>query len=347
MKISKSKEHRAESVGRRAKYFSSMPLALCSMLFCLGVFSTSASVSYAAQDKENKNSSIEATAAVNKSSMQIGDKITYTITVRAKKDIEVEFPQILTQELAGFAIKDFGLSQKSLFGKKTFKQWYLLDTYVSGEHTIPSAAIKYRAKGQADWQELRVKEVKVEVKSVLDTAPVRTDIRDIRGPKSFDSKMRLYMLIAIVVLLITGAVFGFLLFKKKKEENKALPALAHIVAYEALAALEKKDYIRKGQTKTYYIELSGIVRHYLENRFNIRASEMTTEEFLIKVKVDSALSLEHKGLLRDFLMNCDLVKFAKYQPAEQEANLSLASAKRLIDQTKECRAESIGQRENV
>ncbi len=99
--------------------------------------------------------------------------------------------------------------------------------------------------------------------------------------------------------------------------------------------MEKKDYIRKGKTKAYYIELSDIMRRYLENRFNIRAPEMTTEEFLIKVKEDSVLSLEHKGLLRDFLLNCDLVKFAKYQPAEQEAGLSFASAKKLIDQTKE------------
>jgi hypothetical protein len=62
---------------------------------------------------------------------------------------------------------------------------------------------------------------------------------------------------------------------------------------------------------------------------------MTTEEFLTKVKEDSALSLEHKGLLREFLTNCDLVKFAKYQPAETEASLALTSAKRLIDQTKQ------------
>jgi hypothetical protein len=47
------------------------------------------------------------------------------------------------------------------------------------------------------------------------------------------------------------------------------------------------------------------------------------------------LSLEHKGLLRDFLVTSDLVKFAKYQPAETEASLALTSARRLVDQTKQ------------
>lgn len=305
-------------------------LAIC----CLGVFFINNSVSYAALKSQEKNLPIEASAAVDKASIQIGDKITYTITVKAPQGIEVEFPQVPPKELAGFAIKDFGSSQKGLFGKKTFKRWYILDTYVSGEHTIPQAVLKYRAKGSADWQELNLKEVKLEVKSVLDAAPARDDIRDIKGPKSFASKIWLYILIVLVALLIIGASFSYILLNKKKEECKAPPTPAHLIAYEALAALEKKDYICKGQTKAYYIELSDIVRHYLENRFNIRAPQMSTEEFLIKVKEDSALSLEHKGLLRDFLTNCDLVKFAKYQPAEQEATLSLVSAKRLIDHTK-------------
>ncbi len=307
---------------------------ICAIL-CLGVFLTGSGVSFAAGDKGKKNSEIEATAAVDKTSIQIGDKFTYTITVKAKKNIEVEFPQILPENLSGFAIKDFGSSAKGLFVKKTFKQWYLLDTYVSGEHTIPVATVKYRTKGQTDWQELNVNEVKLEVKSVLDNAPNRADIRDIRGPKSFAGKMWFYVLIVLVALLILGGAVSFVLLKKKQEESKAPPLLAHIIAYEALAALEKKDYIRQGQTKAYYIELSDIVRRYLENRFNIRAPEMTTEEFLLKVKEDSSLSVEHKGLLRDFLTNCDLVKFAKYQPAETEASLALASARRLVDQTRQ------------
>jgi hypothetical protein len=308
---------------------------LAFVVLTFAVFLTGSSLSYAAKDKEKKNPAIEATAAVDKASIQIGDKFTYYLTVRAKKNIEVEFPQILPENLAGFAIKNFGTSGKALFGKRTFKQWYLLDTYVSGEHTIPAMVIKYRTKGQSDWQELKVNEVKIEVKSVLDATPKQKDIRDIRGPKSFISKAWLYVLIGLITLLIIGAVSVFIVLKKKKEEFKKPPTPAHIIAYEALTALERKDYIRRGLTQAYYTELSDIVRHYLENRFNIRAPEMTTEEFLIKVKVDSSLSLEQKGLLRDFLTACDLVKFAKHQPAEQEATLSFASAKKLIDQTKQ------------
>lgn len=167
-----------------------------------------------------------------------------------------------------------------------------------------------------------------------DKTAVLLDIRDIKGPKDFGASPLVYIFTALVIFLIIAGVRIFIRLKREKK-YKAPPTPAHIIAYEALSALEKKDYIRKGQTKAYYIELSDIVRRYLENRFNIRAPEMTTEEFLIKVKEDSNLSLEHKSLLRDFLTNCDLVKFAKYQPAETEAGLSLASARKLTDQTKQ------------
>jgi len=298
-------------------------ISVC-IIFSLSVF-LAAGVSFAAvnNQKEKKNPLIEAAAAVDKATLQIGDKITYTITVKANKNIEVEFPHIVPENLSGFAIKDFGSTARGWFGKKTFKQWYILDTYVSGQHVIPATVVKYRKKGQSDWQELAVNEVKLDVKSILDNSPERGDIRDIRGPKSFAGKMLHYAAIILAAILITGAIFWGILLRKKKKELKNSIIPAHVIAYEALSALEKKDYIRTGQTKAFYIELSDIVRHYLENRFNIRAPEMTTEEFLSKVKEDSSLSIEHKGLLRDFLATCDLVKFARYQPVEKRLTLPL------------------------
>lgn len=314
------------------------PFAIVNLIcaiFTLGIFLSGGSASCADADRGKKNPGIEAAAAVDKARIRIGDKIIYSLTAKAKSNIEVEFPQILPLESAGFAVKGSGSSQKGLFGRNTFRRWYILDTYVSGEHTLPAAAIKYRVKGKTDWQELSVNEVKLEVKSVLDAATNKIALRDIRGPKSFAGQMRLYALVTLTLLLMSAAIFCLILLRKKRDGRRAPPVPAHIIAYEALAALEKKDYIRKGLTKIYYTELSDIARRYLEHRFNIRAPEMTTEEFLIKVKEDSILSLEHKGLLRDFLTHCDLVKFAQYQPAETEASLSLPLARQLIDQTKQ------------
>jgi len=61
---------------------------------------------------------------------------------------------------------------------------------------------------------------------------------------------------------------------------------------------------------------------------------MTTEEFLFYVRDNSQLAAGHKGLLKEFLLACDLVKFAKICPAVREGTRLSASAKKRLDETK-------------
>ena len=163
-----------------------------------------------------------------------------------------------------------------------------------------------------------------------------TDIRDIRGPVEFPAGPFFYILLAILVLALIAALTMFLLRRRKKASKKAPPPkLPHEIAYEELESLRKKGLIESGRVKEYYFELSLIARRYLENRFDLRAPEMTTEEFLGKLKDSDALSREHKNLLKDFLSHCDMVKFAKYGPSREEMTLSFDSARRLVDETRE------------
>ena len=62
----------------------------------------------------------------------------------------------------------------------------------------------------------------------------------------------------------------------------------------------------------------SIIRRYLEDRFELRAPELTTEEFLTVAGTPVLLSHEHQKLLRDFLRQADLVKFAGVQATKQD-----------------------------
>jgi hypothetical protein len=98
--------------------------------------------------------------------------------------------------------------------------------------------------------------------------------------------------------------------------------------------LRAMDLPGKGRIKEYYFRLSDIVRRYLENRFSYRAPEMTTEEFLSAIKDSKEFSNELRGLLKEFLSHCDMVKFAKYGPTPIEILDSFKAAENLIDRTK-------------
>ncbi len=77
-----------------------------------------------------------------------------------------------------------------------------------------------------------------------------------------------------------------------------------------LRELLARDLPGKGQAKTFYVELTRVVRRYIERRYGIRAPELTTEEFLLEATQHSAFVGETLLRLRDFLDAADLVKFA-------------------------------------
>ncbi|MBI5666156.1 MAG: hypothetical protein HZC49_13865 [Nitrospirae bacterium] len=164
----------------------------------------------------------------------------------------------------------------------------------------------------------------------------KAEIRDIKGPVGVYNLTYLYLVLAIIaVIILIVLIVRFLKKRKKLKEIFIPPRPAHEIAYEALRELMNRDYLKAGKVREYYFELSDIVRHYIEDRFQLKAPEMTTEEFLSTLKYSGVLNSEQKGDVRDFLSHCDMVKFAKYLPEQREIELSYDSAKKLIDGTKE------------
>lgn len=88
------------------------------------------------------------------------------------------------------------------------------------------------------------------------------------------------------------------------------------------------------EPKVFCSTVSDAVRVYLEDRFRFRAPERTTEEFLSELQKSPRLNDEQKKTLADFLERCDLVKFARFEPAETELKQLHSVAHRLVDETK-------------
>jgi hypothetical protein len=272
---------------------------------------------------------IKVRAGVDKNTVTIGERSRDTIEVNAAKGISFEFPPAPEGALGNLSVKEIIPSKK--------KQTYILETFEPGKYTIPKIAIKYKKGGESTWLLRETDEVVVNVESVLAKHPNETDIRDIKGPLEFPSKYAwLAIFLAAALILLLGTIIVAYLGNKYRALKKEIRAkLPHEIAYERLEALKRKQWAELGLIEEYYVELSDIVRHYLEQRFNLRAPEMTTEEFLTKTKEEASFAPEHKSLLKDFLLHCDLVKFAKYGPSANEMELSFNAAKRLVDQTKQ------------
>jgi hypothetical protein len=126
------------------------------------------------------------------------------------------------------------------------------------------------------------------------------------------------------------ACWAWRYWRKKKLETAAVPAIpAHVRARQRLA--EALSLI--GQPKEFCIAVSDTVRWYLEERFEFHAPERTTEEFLGELRQTDLLTPDQKDSLVEFLNQCDLAKFARYEPGEAELRALHASALRLVEET--------------
>jgi len=164
------------------------------------------------------------------------------------------------------------------------------------------------------------------------TSPINaTDgLRDIAPPVAIPSGYEwLWWTFGTVALVI--AIILLVRWLQRRRATLAItpPIPAHIRARqklgEALALI--------AQPKPFCIAVSDTLRGYLEERFTFRAPERTTEEFLHELQATTLLTPAQKTSLGNFLTNCDLVKFAKYEPGEPELLDLHASAVRLVDET--------------
>ena len=68
---------------------------------------------------------------------------------------------------------------------------------------------------------------------------------------------------------------------------------------------------------------------------------MTTEEFLLATARDGRLVAAHRRLLGEFLVESDLVKFARHLPTIADTERAWAAARRFVDETAAARREML------
>jgi len=156
------------------------------------------------------------------------------------------------------------------------------------------------------------------------------DIRPIRDPVPLGPDLT-WLWILLAVAALAGFAWWWFTRKKPAVVDPALLIPPHRRAKERLRGATEL----LSDPYAFCSLVSDVIRVYLEERFNLHAPDRTTEEFLDELRNSSRLNEEHKALLENFLMKCDLVKFAREEPSEPELRGLLDAALRLIDETRE------------
>jgi hypothetical protein len=141
--------------------------------------------------------------------------------------------------------------------------------------------------------------------------------------------------IALAALLLGGIAFAALRGRRSLVLLPIPKEPAHLRALRELARLRAAPRTTPSQVDAYYVGVSHALRVYLEERFSLRAPERTTEEFLAEVERGGPLTAAHCIVLKQFLSQCDLVKFALHSPTEAQHMEAMAIAETFVMATQD------------
>ena len=280
---------------------------------------------------------LKVTVTLTPAEPQLGDPLSLTLTVEAAEGVTVEMPAF-GEALGRFSIVDFTPREESSpDGVWMASQRYTLQPPMSGRQRIPPLRIEYLdarpgyADGDEEYRELLSEELVIEVASVLPAGEVVAELRPVRPPlpelgRGFVVRAWPWLVAGAVGLAALG--FAVALWQRRAAERRRVTAWDR--AMRRLEALAGRGLPSPDAADAWYVELSDIVRRYIEDQYGVRAPELTTEEFLQEARRSANLSGVRRELLSAFLERCDRVKFAAYSPEPRESDEALTLARRFL-----------------
>jgi hypothetical protein len=162
-------------------------------------------------------------------------------------------------------------------------------------------------------------------------AEVAEDIRDIRGPKALPGPWQVPAALAVAVVV---ALCAYLVWRRR---HRAVRHQTLTLSELTLQLLDgTRPLMRPDTARAFGIAASELIRHYIEKRFDVVATQRTTEEFLQALLQNSNAALvRHRLLLAEFLQQCDLVKFAGDSLAVADMEALFQTARRFVLETSE------------
>jgi hypothetical protein len=160
------------------------------------------------------------------------------------------------------------------------------------------------------------------------------DIRDIRGPKAIAAESWLVYGVLIGALLVMLCI-AYAIWRRGRGGAGQRNDLT--LSEQTLERLEGiRSLMQPVTAREFGIAASEVIRNYIEKRFQVVATQRTTEEFLetLLQSPNEALA-RHRSLLAQFLQQCDFVKFASGSLSASDMEAVLQSARVFVLETGE------------
>lgn len=314
-------EYRMSHIGFRK--FITIFFALCFLLFT--------------QSSPLPAQVVHVSARVDSNNILIGDWIKLHIELEYPPDAKISYPAILDSLQGLELIERIQPAITKSENKIIEKAVLIISAYDTGTFVIPSLDFGYILKNDTTLYFASTFPIPIFVHGV--GVDQTLEIKDIKPPLNVPITFTeiLPYLIGVIAALLLGFLIYYIIKKRQQKEiwkifsePKRPP---HEIALDALHSLESDKLWQRGEIKLYHSKLTDIVRTYIEDRFNIKAMESTTDEILADFSQHSEFNGQLQSLLKGMLTLADFVKFAKQQPLPNENDASMRQALEFVEKT--------------
>ena len=259
---------------------------------------------------------------------------TFTVVVEAPAGTEIKLPDMRDHfgKLKVYGIPDH---HSEPLGEDRIRvtERYVLDPLKIRDHYIPPVVVT--------WGEGQSMAVPSPMFSVRDLTPEEVELAeqfagDIAGGPGEGGGGRTALWTLLAVGAIAIAVAAALLFYFRDRTTVPVEKIrkeAWEIAKERLVALAERQLPQQGKYDAYHVDLSSILRYYIEARFEVHAPERTTPEFLQEITGEGFFTPEQEVFLARFLRLCDRVKFAQFRPDLEAMSISYEEVERFVEET--------------
>lgn len=255
----------------------------------------------------------------------IGDVFTITYSITLPDQARILSPRF--EEV----IPDFRIltqSSDTRFDEAQYTRIFTVQVaaFDTGYQVIPAVEFKIQDTTEKSFKTLCSDSIRIKILSTLQKVQSPPEVYEPLPVPIFTTRQKVILLILLILLILS--IIGILYRHRTRilEGRKSeAPINPFDEAKQSFLALEKKSYLEKGEWKAFYMELTAILKRYIERSFYLHIIDLPTADLVPVLKKEIAHIWTDK--MTDLIRYSDLVKFARLESSVEQGLKDLKQAR--------------------
>ncbi|MCQ2608249.1 MAG: hypothetical protein MJ197_06135 [Bacteroidales bacterium] len=264
-------------------------------------------------------------ASVDTAQMRIGEQRSLTLSIEYGKQNTLVLPQFgkeLSKNIVVVEPFTFDTLQANDKDKRKLQTNIDITCFDEGEYSFVIGPFLYG--NDTVWSN----PVQLSVQTVvIDSSTTLQPLKPIQVPQYSFRDYLSKILLTIALLLVVGLIIFMAWYFWKKRDKKSFFVTkefreqADVKALRELEELKSLNLCEKEEFKSFYTELTNILRAYFGEVLDIDTFEKTSDELIQEIMTSGKVPLSVIQNLQIVLKEADFVKFAKHKPTVETSNL--------------------------